>query len=105
MLDIEFIRENPDLVKRAAAAKGFAVDLDRLIALDMQRRELMKNTNNLRERLNRLSKKIPTLSAAASHCWISLLCASYIAASTVSVDFPCACSKAPTSSSFPISIE
>jgi len=64
MLDIEFIRENPDLVKRAAAAKGFAVDLDRLIALDMQRRELMKNTNNLRERLNRLSKQIPTLSAA-----------------------------------------
>ena len=64
MLDIEFIRENPDLVKRAAAAKGFEVDLDRLIALDMQRRELMKSTNSLRERLNRLSKQIPTLSAA-----------------------------------------
>ena len=62
--DIEFIRENPDLVKRAAAAKGFEVDLYRLIALDTKRRELMKNTNSLRERLNRLSKQIPTLSAA-----------------------------------------
>src|ERR1700731_1009999 len=64
MLDIEFIRENPDLVKRAAAAKGFAVDLDRLLALDVQRRELTKNTNSARERLNRLSRHIPTLSAA-----------------------------------------
>jgi seryl-tRNA synthetase len=64
MLDIEFIRENPDLVKRAAAAKGFEVDLDRLLALDVQRRELTKNTNSVRERLNQLSRRIPSLIAA-----------------------------------------
>ena len=34
MLDIKYIRENPDFIKEAARRKKFEVDIDRLLALD-----------------------------------------------------------------------
>ena len=34
MLDLAFLRQNRDLVARAAAQKNVAVDLDALLALD-----------------------------------------------------------------------
>src|SRR3989344_5630208 len=40
MLDIKFIRNNPDIVKLAAKNKNVAVDVDKLLALDERRRHL-----------------------------------------------------------------
>ncbi len=51
MLDIKFIRDNAELVKRGAAAKRIACDVDRLLDVDRQRRELQQNLDRLRERV------------------------------------------------------
>ena len=40
MLDIKFIRENPDAVKRACELKGFTDYTDEILALDARVREL-----------------------------------------------------------------
>ena len=42
MLDIKFIRENPDIVKNACAVKGFADHTDEILSLDTRVRELKK---------------------------------------------------------------
>jgi seryl-tRNA synthetase len=38
MLDIKFIRENPDIVKKAISDKSSKVDLDAFLVLDAKRR-------------------------------------------------------------------
>lgn len=62
MLDITVIREAPDLIRRAAEAKGFELDLDRLLALDDRRRDMLVEIETRRAERNRLSKEIPKLS-------------------------------------------
>ena len=64
MLDIDFIREHADSVLRAAVAKGFELDLDQLLNAAARRGELTKDTNTMRERLNQLSRQIPTMPTA-----------------------------------------
>jgi seryl-tRNA synthetase len=61
MLDIKFIRANPDLVKEAARRKRIPVDIDRLLTLDGERRRLLAETEELRAVKNRESARIPTL--------------------------------------------
>ena len=39
MLDIRFIRENPDVVKNACQVKGFDDNVDEILALDARVRE------------------------------------------------------------------
>ncbi|MSR48156.1 MAG: serine--tRNA ligase [Planctomycetes bacterium] len=63
MLDIKFVRENKEAVKAAAAKKRMTVDVDRVLALDQQRRELMVRLDNDRAEQNRLSKSIGALPA------------------------------------------
>lgn len=58
MLDINFIRENADIVKRAAAVKNVEVDIDRLLALDEERRQLRGQLDEKRAEQNRASKVI-----------------------------------------------
>jgi len=48
MIDIKLIREKPDLVRKAAIDKGMTVDIDRIIAVDVRRRELETEFNELR---------------------------------------------------------
>ncbi len=48
MLDIKFIRENKDLVDDAIKNKNISLDLDALLALDDKRRELIKETEEIR---------------------------------------------------------
>lgn len=55
MLDIQFIRNNLDLCKKAAKHKRRDVDWDRLIALDDQRRMLQREVDGLRAERNTLS--------------------------------------------------
>lgn len=58
MLDIKFIRENLDIVKAAASKKHITVDLDRLVVLDEERRQLMSNLEEKRALQNAASKEI-----------------------------------------------
>jgi seryl-tRNA synthetase len=62
MLDIQFIRSQPDLVRGAIKNKGFDLDLDALLAVDKQRREAMTLLEQRRARKNELSAVIPKAS-------------------------------------------
>ena len=62
MLDIDFIRDNADDVKRAARLKNFDVDIDRLLDVDDRRRELIQETEQIRERRNEVADEIPQAS-------------------------------------------
>lgn len=52
MLDIQFIRDNADLVEEKAKQKGYSVDISRLISIDEQRRELVAEVETLRAKRN-----------------------------------------------------
>ena len=58
MLDIKFIRENPNIVKDGLRRKGADVDIDALLALDAEHRQILKQLEDLRAVLNQLSKDI-----------------------------------------------
>ncbi len=52
MLDIRFIRENPERVQEASSQKGYTVDVQELLKLDESRRELQQQVEGLRSRRN-----------------------------------------------------
>ena len=58
MLDINFIRENKDIVKDGAQKKGITVDIDKLIILDDQRRVLLKDVEAKRAEQNEANQKV-----------------------------------------------
>ncbi len=58
MLDLKFVRENPEVVRKAMDLKGEAGDLDGLLKLDGVRRDLLKETEELKQIRNRVSKEI-----------------------------------------------
>ncbi len=58
MLDIKFIRENKDLVAKAAQKKHLDFKVEELIALDDKRRELMTSAEKRRAEQNTASEKI-----------------------------------------------
>ena len=57
MLDIDFIVENPDVVRAAARAKGVDLDLDRLLALHSETKALLIQIEELRHERNVVSKE------------------------------------------------
>ena len=61
MLDIRFIRENPDLIKEGARKKRINVDIDRLIEVDEERRRLLQESENLKAEKNTASQEIAKL--------------------------------------------
>jgi seryl-tRNA synthetase len=61
MLDIKFIRQNPQIVKDACQRKGFLVDIDYLLELDKKRRVLLKALEDIRAQKNKATKEIPVL--------------------------------------------
>ncbi|MES2225189.1 MAG: serine--tRNA ligase [Patescibacteria group bacterium] len=58
MLDIHFIRENADLVKAGAAKKKANVDIDRLLAVDEERKSLRQQMDERKAEQNRMSTRI-----------------------------------------------
>lgn len=58
MLDINFIRQNLKEIKEAARKKHVAVDLDKLISIDDERRGLIKKIDDLRHTQNTVSDEI-----------------------------------------------
>jgi seryl-tRNA synthetase len=63
MLDIKFIRENSDKVKQAVKNKRVDLDVEHLLDVDTQRRDLMTELESLQAAKNQASKEIPKLSA------------------------------------------
>ncbi len=64
MLDLKFLRSNPEVVKEALAKRGYAFDLDQVLAWDEKRRELLSVTEQLKHRRNALSEEVGRLKAA-----------------------------------------
>src|SRR5688572_125278 len=55
MLSLPFIRDNLDLVRKAIADKSVTLDLDALLALDGEVREMKTRTDELRRQRNEIS--------------------------------------------------
>jgi len=58
MLDLAFIRSNPDAVKEAARVKNNPIDIDYLLEVDRQVTTLQRQVEEMRARQNLLSKSI-----------------------------------------------
>jgi len=58
MLDIKFIRQNPDKVKEGAQKKGVKVDIDNLLEVDKKRREVIQAIEEMRAQKNKASEVI-----------------------------------------------
>lgn len=58
MIDIKFLRENPEGVRKGAAAKNVEVDVDAILKLDADRRRLIGESENLKAEQNRASEEI-----------------------------------------------
>ena len=56
MLDIKFIRQNPEALKEAARKKHVDFDVEHLLAVDSRRRELLESSESLKAEQNKRSK-------------------------------------------------
>lgn len=63
MLDIKLIRENPEMVKAAMKTRNKDMDalVDEVLEIDVERRELMKVTDAMKQEQNAASKQIPQI--------------------------------------------
>ena len=59
MLDIKFIRQNPDAVKDACEKKNVKCDIDKLLDVDLKRVKLMQELEVIAAEKNKASKAIP----------------------------------------------
>ncbi len=58
MLDIKFIRENKDIVQAGAKKKHVDIDIEKLITLDDERLKVLKEVEELRSEVNKVSNDI-----------------------------------------------
>ncbi len=58
MIDIQLIRDNPELVKQKAAQKKSVVDIDMLLELDANRLQLLQEVEDIRRRRNENAEAI-----------------------------------------------
>lgn len=62
MLDIKFIRSNPDVVRESLKVRGYSDEiLDEFLRVDKERLTLLKEFEELKHNLNLLSKKVAEL--------------------------------------------
>ncbi len=61
MLDIRFVRENPDLVKQNCINKNDRSDIDGLLELDRERRSIIQEVEDLKNKRNVVSQEIAVL--------------------------------------------
>ena len=61
MLSRQFVREHPDEVRRALETKGVDADLDRILRIDEEWRELKAEGDDLRRKRNEISSEIGEL--------------------------------------------
>ncbi len=58
MLDIKFIRQNPEIVKDACKKKLVKINVDEFLQLDKKRRELLSGIEEMRAKKNQANKEI-----------------------------------------------
>ncbi len=58
MLDLKYLRDNIDLVRKKMLERGQELDFDRFLRLDAERRSILQEVENLRSERNRFSKEI-----------------------------------------------
>lgn len=61
MLDLKFIRENPEQVKKGLKHKGSTEDVDRVLRLDSERREILQKADKLKHERNQFSEQVSQL--------------------------------------------
>lgn len=61
MLDINFIRENPKLIKEECLKKGVDFDIDLFLKIDKEKRENLQMLEEISAKKNKSTKLIPTL--------------------------------------------
>ncbi|MCK5760636.1 MAG: serine--tRNA ligase [Candidatus Delongbacteria bacterium] len=61
MLDIRYIRENPDEVKKRLENKNAIIDIDKLSQLDIDKRKLLGETEDLKAERNKATQMIAQL--------------------------------------------
>jgi len=64
MLDIKYIRENPDLVKQGIQNKNEKDRVDEILILDEKRRKIIAEVEELKAKKNQVSAKIPQMKKA-----------------------------------------
>lgn len=64
MLDLKFIRENPDLVKKGIKNKNENDRVDDVLKLDEERRKLIIRTDELKSKRNQVSAQVPVMKKA-----------------------------------------
>ncbi|MES2953138.1 MAG: serine--tRNA ligase [Patescibacteria group bacterium] len=70
MLDIKFIRENPDLIKEAARKKKVDFNVDALLELDAKRLALLQEIEGMRTEQNKVSDEISKTGSAGARVGI-----------------------------------
>lgn len=63
MIDLEHLRQNPDLYRRAIARKRIPLDLERLLEVDATLRSLRQALDHLRHERNQLTEQVATARA------------------------------------------
>jgi len=63
MLDIKTVREDPERVKKKVALRGKSYDeeIDRIVALDVKRRDILYKAESMKAEQNRISKSVPEM--------------------------------------------
>lgn len=64
MLDIRFVRDNPEKVQQALQNRGAAMSLDEFLVVEKQRRELLGQVEGLKSRRNSVSQEISRLKSS-----------------------------------------
>ncbi len=64
MLDLRFVRENPEAVRAGLARRGMTLDLTEFLALDARRRAVQQEIESLRRKRNEVSEEIGRLKKA-----------------------------------------
>lgn len=73
MLDIKFIRENPDLIKEAVRKKHLSFDVDALLALEEKRKEALTAFETARAEQNKLSDDVAKAAPEARAAMVDAL--------------------------------
>ena len=63
MIDIKEIRENPERFSKAAKAKNFTADIDKLVQIDTDLKVIRQKLQEIATEKNRIGKSIPSLPA------------------------------------------
>ena len=67
MLDIKFVRSNPEAVKEALAKRGAIVGMDKFLALEEKRRQKLMEVEQLKNKRNTVSEEIGRLKKDGQH--------------------------------------